>query len=139
MQTDHSSSEASQQSPRSRDSDSWVNNLQSLSGEVRALLADLLNLLATESQIAGMSAAQIIALSLASALLAVTAWFCLVAALAALVATHSWLWPVTLVSIALINAAAAFLLWRWIRSISTNLGFPGLRRHIALAESSDSA
>lgn len=105
--------------------------LSQLFDDVRAAFGARVHLLEVEAKRAAWSAAYMLAFAVGAALLGVTAWLILIAALiiGAVAAGVPWVLAV-IVAIAL-HAGAAFLLVRGITSMANNLSFAATRRTLS--------
>lgn len=93
-------------------------------------IRDSADLLALEARQAGISAALMLGLAVAIALLAVTTWLLLVAALVAAIATTALGFAGALAIAAFLNIVAAVPLVIVIRASSRKLTFPATRRQL---------
>lgn len=97
-------------------------------------IRDSADLLALEARQAGISAALMLGLAVAVALLAVTTWLLLMAALVAAMATTALGFAGALAIAAVLNAVAALPLALVIRASSGKLTFPATRRQLRGAQ-----
>lgn len=93
-------------------------------------IRDSADLLALEARQAGISAALMLGLAVAIALLAVTTWLLLMAALVAAIATTALGFAGALALAALLNIVAALPLVIVVRASSRKLTFPATRRQL---------
>lgn len=111
---------------------SWLASLQALAHELPGLLSDRVELLSLELHRAGLALAQIVALVVAAAIFAATAWLalwgCAVLALMA-AGLHG---AVALLIVLLLNAGACALAVARVFSLSPLLKLPATRRHLTL-------
>lgn len=97
--------------------------LRSVYQESRILLHDHLRLAMLEARHAVRNLTIMVALGVVAALLGVTAWLALVAAVIALAVELGASWPVALLAASVISAAVALGAALWIRYLSTRLMF----------------
>lgn len=108
-------------------------------GSLSDAFRDAADLLALEARQAGISAALILGLAVAIALLGVTAWLLLVAALVAALANTFLGFAGALGVAAVLNLGAAVPMVLLIRASSANLMFPATRRQLRGAPAPTSA
>lgn len=107
-----------------------LDEVLALSGEVRELAHDQLQLVALETKLAAQSLMTMVAVAVAAGLLLVTAWLGLMATLVwwlASVGVAIWL---SLIAVTVLNLLAAFVSYRVIYRRSRNLGFPATLRSL---------
>lgn len=97
----------------------------------RQIASDFLDLVSLEFKLAGVSLAVMVALGMGAALLLITAWLLLVAAIACWIMIPDTAWPGTLGIIALVNIIAAVTLGVLMRKRSGDLAFIRTRRQFA--------
>jgi uncharacterized membrane protein YqjE len=97
--------------------------LRSVYYETSALLHDHLRLAALEAQQAVRNLVMMIAIGIAAALLAITAWLALVATMVAWAVDHGASWPGALLGAAIVSAAAALGAGLLIRHLASRLMF----------------
>ena len=108
--------------------DGVLNSAKNLWRDFSALAKDHLELALLETQRAGQSAVKMLIYAVAAALLLVTAWLGLLAAMViglAELGLHAGFGVLIVVAL---NLLGAFVLYRMIHSSSVNLGFPATRR-----------
>jgi len=113
---------------------SLLHALRDLVADVRGQVSDRVHLFALEMKRAGLALAQIVALGVAAALFALTAWFALWMGLAAALIdwglAWGWVWLLVLV----LNAAGiAFALLR-VKKLAHALTLPATTRHLSVAQ-----
>lgn len=97
----------------------------------RRIASDFLELAALELRLAGISLAVMVVMGLGAALLLVTAWLLIVAAIACWIMVPETAWAGTLAVIAVVNIAAAAVLVVFMKKRSRDLTFARTRRQIA--------
>ena len=108
--------------------DGVLNSARNLWRDFSALAKDHLELALLETQRAGQSAVKMLVYAVAAALLLVTSWLGLLAAMViglAELGLHDGFGVLIVVAL---NLVGVFVLYRMIRSSSVNLGFPATRR-----------
>jgi hypothetical protein len=113
-------------------------------GLIRAIIdfvKESLTLLALEGRLAILSLIVMLAAGIFAAVLLVSVWLLLLAALAVVLVRSGWPWEVVLLSIAAANAILAFICGLTIRWLSRNLLFTATLRNLRIknAESPDHA
>jgi hypothetical protein len=103
-------------------------SLSSVSDEVRAALSARAHLFELEARRAVWSAAVMVGLAVAAALLAVTVWLIVVGALMALAIRLGVPWGLTVIIAVALQAGAAWLLVGRARGLIDNLTFAATRR-----------
>ena len=114
--------------PREAANDGVLDSARTLWRDLTAQASDHLELALLETQRAGKSAVSMLIYAVAAALLLVTAWLGLLAAIViglAELGLHAGFGALIVVAL---NMVGAFVLYRMIRSASANLGFPATRR-----------
>lgn len=107
---------------------------------VRRAAANLLELFTFEIRRAGQTLMWLVALGAVAALLIITAWFGLMAALVLWIVSLGVTWAVAIAAIALLNLLVAGLVIVFCVRLSRNLLFPATRRQLnAVSSSKDSA
>ncbi len=109
----------------------WIRTVQDLVAVLPGLVSDRLELLALELHRAGRDMVQIVAMVVASALLATTAWFALCWGLGLVLVTLGVPLPVALLAVILFNAALAWAAVARARRLISTLGLPATRRHLS--------
>lgn len=99
----------------------------------RQWIAEWLELLAIETRLGLRTVLALAICAACTALAAISAWLALVAAVCALVVWAGAPWPVALFGAALLNLAAAIVLWLQIRRLLGRLGFAASRAGAGLA------
>lgn len=97
---------------------------------VAGLIGDTIKLAALETRIAALSLSTIVGLALGIALLVVTAWLLLIAALAVWLVRMGLGWELALIGIAILNILLSVWAWRSIVHLSRNLLFSVTRRQL---------
>lgn len=100
-------------------------------GAIRRVISDFLELATLEAKRAGISLMWMVACGAIAAILAVTAWLSLVAAVAVWAVSYGISWTAALIAIALVNLVAAALAIWLSMSMSRDLLFSATRRQIA--------
>lgn len=95
---------------------------------VAALIEDVLSLVALEGRLAVVSLVVMLAAGIVVAILALSAWFFLLAAVAAGLVASGWSWAAVLLCMVAANGILALLCWLVIRWLSHNLLFAATRR-----------
>lgn len=116
--------------PQSRD---WFGALHSIWQELPGLVGDRLELLGLEVRRAGRALAQIVALLVAAAVLAVTAWLVAWAGVAVGLVQIGMHWAAALLLVLVANLAAAGLALGRLRRLLPLLRLPATRRHLTPA------
>ena len=128
-----------EESARTEAPESMLQSLQSIARELPALISDRVDLLSLELQRAGRALAQIVALIVAGAILGITAWLVLWAAIVAGLAALGMPLAAALLLAVLLNlGAAAWALMR-VRKLVPSLGLPATRRHLMVSPSTQPA
>jgi hypothetical protein len=111
---------------------STLHALRDLARELPGLVSDRVQLLALELRRAGQAVAQMVVLTVAAAVLLVTAWLALWAGLAvgAVQAGIPWGWA--LVVVVLVNAVAALLAFRRALRLADRVALPATVRRLTL-------
>ena len=112
-------------------SQTWVRTVQDLLAVLPGLVSDRLELLALELHRAGRGMVQIVALVVATAMLATAAWFALCVGLGLALVTLGLPWPGALLVVLLFNGALAWAAVSRVRRLLSTLGLPATRRHLA--------
>jgi hypothetical protein len=95
-----------------------------------AFIKESLTLLALEGRLAIVSAIVMVAAGVFAAVLLVSAWLLLLAALAVALVSYGWPWTGVLVCLAAANAIVALVCWFLIRHLSRNLLFTATLRNL---------
>ncbi|MGD2073876.1 MAG: hypothetical protein PVI91_11395 [Gammaproteobacteria bacterium] len=114
----------SERSPSVRD------QLTAMLGSYRAAASTTADLAAAELRLAASTTLLLLALAIAIALFATSAWLLSMLAVAALIA-EAPRWPAALLGVAGANLAVAGGCWIWMRSMTRHLTFPQLRAVLA--------
>ena len=109
----------------------WIEALRSIWQELPGLVSDRVDLLALEVQRAGRALAQMVAMVVAAAILAVTAWLALWAGIAVGLVELGLHWSLSLLLVLALNAVTAVLTVMRLRSLLPLLRLPATRRHLA--------
>lgn len=109
----------------------WVRTLQDLMAVLPGLVTDRLELLALELHRAGRGLVQIMALVLATAMLATAAWLALCGGLGLALVALGLPWSLALLAVVLFNGALAWAAVARARRLLSTLGLPATRRHLA--------
>jgi uncharacterized membrane protein YqjE len=126
---DSSSEECAEAAPPA--SDGVIGGFASVFHSARRVVADLFRLFSLEVRRAGLTLVWMLALGVLAALLVVTAWFSLMAALALWAVALGLTWIGAMLAIALLNlVVAAGVVWTCM-VVSRNLLFPATRRQLA--------
>lgn len=115
---------------------SWLASLQGLAYELPGLISDRIELLSLEVQRAGQVLAQIIALIVAAAILAVTAWLALWGGVIFAVTSAGLHWATASLLVIAINLGACWWAVARARSLTTRLDLPATRRHLTMSQAS---
>ena len=113
----------------------FFENLRSLVKELPALVSDRVDLLSLELQRAGRALAQIVVLVVAGAILGITAWLVLWAAIVVALVSLGLPLAVTLFGVLAINVGAAVWALMRVRRLVPSLGLPATRRHLMVSPS----
>lgn len=111
---------------------SWLASLQGLLHELPGLVSDRIELLSLELQRAGRVLAQIVALIVAAAILAVTAWLALWGGVIVAFVAAGLHWAAASLIVLAINLGACWWAVARVRSLAPLLGLPATRRHLTL-------
>jgi hypothetical protein len=118
--------------PEPAGEESLTQVLGTLTGSITAVFSKSLRLLALESRLAALSLSTMLCLAVVVALLFVSAWLALLAAIAVwLVQTTTIGWGLALFGITLVNIALMFPVMYLIRRLSRNLLFNASRRQLS--------
>lgn len=109
---------------------SMLQNLQSVWRELPGLVSDRVDLLALELQRAGLALMQILALVVAAAILAVTAWLALWGCVVGLLMALQLHWSLALLLVLMVNVGAAWWAVARVRKLVPALRLPATRRHL---------
>ena len=109
--------------------------VQDLLHEVPGLISDRVELLALELGRAGAALAKIAALTLAAAILGITAWAALWVGVVMGLLALDWHWAVALGVVILVNAAAVAWALVQVKHLAGLLRLPATRRHLTLRAS----
>lgn len=112
---------------------SWLASLQGLAHELPGLISDRIELLSLELQRAGQVLAQIVALIVAAAILAVTAWLALWGGVMLALINAGLHWAAASMIVLVINLGACWWAVARVRSLAPRLQLPATRRHLTLA------
>jgi hypothetical protein len=107
--------------------------------DLPGLISDRVDLLALELQRAARVLAQIVALLVAAAILAVTAWLVLWAGIAVAMVQLGLHWTLALLLALVLNAWAAWLALVRLRKLLLLLQLPATRRHLTPGQSDEPA
>jgi len=113
--------------------DGIIGGLANAFNSARQVVADLLRLFSIEVRRAGLTLVWMLALGVLAALLVVTAWFSLMAALAVWAVALGLTWIGALLAIALLNLVTAAVVIFSCVGLSRNLLFPATRRQLEAA------
>lgn len=113
----------------------FFESLQSLVKELPALVSDRVDLLSLELQRAGRALTQIVVLVVAGAILGITAWLVLWAAIVVALVSLGMPLAVTLFVVLAINVGAAVWALMRVRRLVPSLGLPATRRHLMVSPS----
>lgn len=97
-----------------------------------SILRNALDLVALEGQLAAVGAVKMLACGIGAAVLALTSWLALLAALAVWLHGRGWPLEYVLLGISLLNALLGALAWLAVKRISGDLGFAATRRQLGL-------
>lgn len=140
METSFSPEERAAASTLNADPDAGpgvLDSVKALGSSLRGLAHDHLRIAALETRLAGQSLVNMIAASVALAVLVVSAWLILVAIGVIVLVNNSGVGIVVAMLIALaVNLGVAFMLFRLILELSRHLGFPATLRSLSGARAS---
>jgi len=108
-------------------------DVKSLGNSLRGLAHDHVRIITLEARQAGESLVNMIAASVVLAVLVVSAWLILVAAGVIVLVGNGVGMIFAMILAAALNLAVAFVLYRSIRELSQNLGFPATIRSLSSA------
>ena len=114
---------------------SLLDLVQSLLHEVPGLISDRVELLSLELGRAGAALAKIVALTVAVAILGITAWAALWTGVVMGLLALDWHWALALGVVILVNAGAAAWAVMGMRRLAGLLKLPATRRHLTLRAS----
>jgi uncharacterized membrane protein YqjE len=115
---------------------SWLASLQGLLHELPGLISDRVELLSLELQRAGQVLAQIVALIVVAAILAVTAWLALWGGVMLALIGAGLHWAAASLLVLLINLGACWWAVARVRTLAPLLQLPATRRHLTLSQPS---
>lgn len=115
---------------------SWLTSLQGLVQELPGLISDRVELLSLELQRAGQVLAQMVALIVAAAILAVTAWLALWGGVMVALISAGLHWAVASLIVLVINLGACWWAMARVRALAPLLHLPATRRHLTLSQPS---
>jgi uncharacterized membrane protein YqjE len=118
---------------------SWMASLQGLVHELPGLVSDRIELLALELQRAGQALAQIVALIVAAAILAVTAWLALWAGVLVALVSAGLHWAAAALLLLVVNLGACAWAVARVRTLAPLLQLPATRRHLTVRRAATSA
>lgn len=104
--------------------------------ELPGLISDRIELLSLELQRAGQVLAQIVALIVAAAILAVTAWLALWGGVMAALISVGLHWAAASLIVIVINLGACWWVVARVRALAPLLQLPATRRHLTLSQPS---
>jgi membrane protein implicated in regulation of membrane protease activity len=107
-----------------------LDEVLALSGELRELARDQLQLVALETKLAAQSLMTMVAVAVAAGLLLVTAWLGLMGTLVWWLASLGVAIWLALIAVTVLNLLAAVVAYRVIDRRSRNLGFPATLRSL---------
>jgi uncharacterized membrane protein YqjE len=113
--------------------DGLIGGIASAFNSARQVVADLFRLFSLEIRRAGLTLVWMLALGVLAALLTVTAWFSLMAALALWAVALGMTWIGAMLAIALVSLAMAAVVVFSCVGLSRNLLFPATRRQLEAA------
>jgi uncharacterized membrane protein YqjE len=116
--------------PEDGEGQSLRQDLSAIVRGYRAAAGSTADLAAAELRLAASTTVLILALAIAIALFASSAWLLLMLAIAALLAGAP-AWPAALAGVAGANLLAALGCWTWMRAVTPNLTFRELRAALA--------
>ena len=109
---------------------SLVETALALWSAVAGVMGDTIKLAALETRLAALSLTTMLGLVVGIALLVVTAWFLLIAALAMGLVRMGLGWELALIGMAVLNILVSVWMWRSVVHLSRNLLFSVTRRHL---------
>jgi len=112
---------------------SWWASLHGLVHELPGLISDRIELLSLELQRAGQVLAQIVALIVAAAILAVTAWLALWGGVMVALVNAGLHWAAASLIVLVINLGACWWAVARARALAPRLHLPATRRHLTLS------
>jgi len=115
---------------------SWLASIQGLMHESAGLISDRIELLSLELQRAGQVLAQIVALIVAAAILAVTAWLALWGGVVVALISAGLHWAAASLIVLVINLGACWWAAARARALAPLLNLPATRRHLTLSQPS---
>lgn len=113
---------------------SWWASLQGLLQELPGLISDRVELLSLELQRAKQVLAQIVALIVGAAILAVTAWFALWGGVMVALINEGVHWAAASMIVLVINLGACWWAVARVRALAPLLRLPATRRHLTLSQ-----
>lgn len=111
---------------------SWLVTVQALLHELPGLVSDRIELLSLELQRAGRALAQIVALIVAAAILAVTAWLALWAGVMVALISAGLHWAAASLLVLVVNLGACAWAVARVRALAPLLQLPATRRHLTV-------
>jgi len=118
---------------------SWLASLQGLVHELPGVISDRVELLSLELQRAGQVLAQIVALIVAAAILAVTAWLALWGGVMVALIEAGLHWAAASLIVLFINLGACGWAVARVRALAPLLKLPATRRHLTLSQPSSAS
>jgi uncharacterized membrane protein YqjE len=115
---------------------SWRASLQDLVHALPGLISDRVELLSLELQRAGQVLAQVVALIVAAAILAVTAWLALWGGVMVALINAGLHWAAASLIVLVINLGACWWAVARVRALAPLLHLPATRRHLTLSRPS---
>ena len=115
---------------------SWLASLQGLAHELPGLISDRIELLSLELERAGQVLAQFVALIVAAAILAVTAWLALWGGVMLALVNAGLHWAAASLLMLVINLGACWWAVARLRALAPLLHLPATRRHLTLSQPS---
>lgn len=118
---------------------STIDLVQALLHDLPGLVSDRVELFALELARAGSALAKIVALTVAVAILGITAWLALWAGVVMMLVELDLHWAMALALVILVNAAAVAIALMQVRRLARLLRLPATRRHLTAGAASRAA
>lgn len=121
---------------RAQRPDSLIGLVRDVLHDLPGLIGDRVELLSLELHRAGLALVKVLALTVAAAILGVTAWLGLWSLAVGLLVVAGWHWAAANALVVLINIGAAAWAVLRARKLMTHVGLPATRQHLSLGSGS---
>jgi hypothetical protein len=122
--------------PRAQRPDSLIELARSVLHDLPGLIGDRVELFSLELHRAGLALVKVLALTVAAAILGVTAWLGLWSMVVGLLMAVGWHWAAANALVVLINIGVAAWAVLRVRKLMTHLSLPATRQHLSLGSGS---